>query len=60
MTLTRDTNRQTLGASAAAWQPWFQALKTELDAAYDSKMLSSMDDYKTAYTEISLGLRSVK
>lgn len=60
MRLTRDTNRQALGAAAALWQPWFQACKNELDTLYDAKLLKNLDDYKDAYSEMSLGLRSVK
>lgn len=60
MALARDSNRQALGSSASLWQSWFLSLKGELDSLYDNKTLSSIDDYKTAFAEISMGLRSVK
>jgi hypothetical protein len=60
MALARDSNRQALGTSASLWQSWFLSLKGELDSLYDNKTMLSIDDYKTAFAEISLGLRSVK
>jgi hypothetical protein len=60
MKLSRDTNRQLLGTSATAWQPWFSNLKQELDTLYDAKLLTDLNSYKTAFSEIAIGLRSIK
>lgn len=57
---SRDSNRQALGSAAEAWKPWFTSLKTECESLYSAGMLSTLEDNKTAFTELAAGLRSVK
>lgn len=56
----RDANRQALGTSSELWKPWFISLKNECDALYSAGSLNSLDDNKTAFIELAMGLRSVK
>lgn len=60
LNLSRDSNRQALGTAADAWKPWFTNLKAELDTLYSAGTLKTLDDHVTAFSEIALGLRSVK
>ena len=57
---SRDSNRQALGSAAEAWKPWFTSLKAECESLYSAGMLSTLEDNKTAFTELAAGLRSVK
>jgi len=56
----RDANRQALGTSSELWKPWFTSLKIECEALYSAGLLNSLDDNKTAFTELAMGLRSVR
>ena len=60
LNLSRDSNRQALGTAADAWKPWFTSLKAELDVLYSAGTLKTLDDHVTAFSELALGLRSVK
>jgi len=56
----RDANRQALSTSSELWKPWFTNLKNECETLYSAGLLNTLEDNKTAFAELAIGLRSVK
>ncbi len=57
---TQANNITVLGSTRDAWRPWAEALRVRLNSLSEAGQLTGMDDYITAWREISTGLRAVK
>jgi hypothetical protein len=57
---TQANNITALGSAREAWRPWAESLRVKLNALSESGQLATMDDYITAWREISTGLRAIK
>lgn len=56
---TRTANRETLGAQANLWRPWFEAIGAELDRLFATEAQQTKDAYQTAWNDIAKGLRRI-
>jgi len=57
---TQANNITVLGNSRDAWRTWAEALRVKLNTLSESGQMTAMEDYITAWREISTGLRAVK
>lgn len=57
---TTKQNSEALGDQRDSWLEWATSLQVRLDQLYAAGSLKSADDYKQAFTEIAVGLESVK
>ena len=57
---TQANNITALGSARDAWRPWAETLRVKLNALSDAGQLASLEEYVTAWREISTGLRAVK
>lgn len=57
---TKDANAKALGQQGSAWESWFVALQDKLFELSESGTLSSPEDFRTAWVELTAGLDKVK
>ena len=60
---TTELNRASLKAAnvaVATWEPFFNSLQNETYSLYENRKMVSLDDFKNAWQEISVGLSALR